>query len=129
MSNYTKERLEQMFAERRRIKEQERIKESQRLAKQKAGEALRRKLHRELLHKLEKEAEAKQKTAQVEASIQALRAPLPVYRTKYVERFPDNEELYTKEELMNPPEGESGRINWDVWELLVRKTRESIYLS
>ena len=126
MSNYTKERLEQMFAERRRIKEQERIKESQRLTKQKAGEALRRKQHRELQHKLKKEAEAKQKTAQVEASIQALRAPLPVYRTKYVERFPDNEELYTKEELMNPPEGESGRLSETFW-LLIEKMKKELW--
>lgn len=127
MSNYTKERLEQVFAERRRIKEQERIKESQRLSKHKAEEALRRKQHREFLHKLEKEAEAKQKAAQVEASIQALRAPLPVYRTKYVERFPDNEELYTKEELMNPPEGENGRINWTKWSESVKATKKLLH--
>lgn len=47
----------------------------------------------------------------------------PVYRTNTMERESREEDLYTKEELMNPPEEESGRINIDVWNRLVKECR------
>lgn len=34
-----------------------------------------------------------------------------------------NEDLYTKEELQNPPEGESGRLNWLQWDKMVEECR------
>lgn len=32
-------------------------------------------------------------------------------------------DLYTKEELMNPPEGETGRLNWLQWDKMVEECR------
>ena len=32
-------------------------------------------------------------------------------------------DLYTKEELMNPPEGEVGRLNWLQWDKMVEECR------
>lgn len=46
-----------------------------------------------------------------------------VYNEKWVEREPREEDLYTKEELMNPPEEETGRINIDVWNRLAKECR------
>lgn len=34
-----------------------------------------------------------------------------------------NEDLYTKEELQNPPEGEAGRLNWLQWDKMVEECR------
>ena len=45
----------------------------------------------------------------------------PVYRTNTMERESRETDLYTKEELMNPPEEETGRIRWDVWTRLVNE--------
>lgn len=39
------------------------------------------------------------------------------------EREPREEDMYTKEELMNPPEGEVGRINWLKWNEVVEECR------
>lgn len=47
----------------------------------------------------------------------------PVYRTNTMQRESREEDLYTKEQLMNPPEEESGRINVEVWNRLVKECR------
>lgn len=49
-----------------------------------------------------------------------------VYNEKWIEREAREEDLYTKEELMNPPEGETGVIRWDVWERLVNEYRSKL---
>lgn len=68
--------------------------------------------------------------AQEERDRQLLRMPIPIYGTKYIERFPsDDRSVYTKEELMNPPEGESGRINWKKWRESVKATKKLLYMT
>ena len=47
-----------------------------------------------------------------------------VYNEKWIEREPREEDLYTKEELMNPPEEETGRINWEYWNKLVSEVKK-----
>ena len=47
----------------------------------------------------------------------------PVYRTNTMQRDSREEDLYTLEELFNPPEEESGRINVEVWNRLVKECR------
>lgn len=37
--------------------------------------------------------------------------------------YTSDEDLYTKEELMNPPEGETGRLNWLQWDKMVEECR------
>lgn len=49
-----------------------------------------------------------------------------VYGEKWLERDPREEDLYTKSELMNPPEGETGRINWSAWFRLVNEYRSKL---
>lgn len=49
---------------------------------------------------------------------------IPVYRTNgRVEREAREDDLYTLEQLFNPPEEETGRINIDVWNRLVKECR------
>lgn len=50
----------------------------------------------------------------------------PVYRTNTMQRESREEDLYTLEELHNPPEEETGRIRWDVWERLVNEYRSKL---
>lgn len=47
-----------------------------------------------------------------------------VYNEKWIEREAREEDLYTKEELMNPPEEETGRINWEYWNKLVSEVKK-----
>lgn len=49
-----------------------------------------------------------------------------VYGEKWLERFPDEADLYTLEQLFNPPEDETGRINIDVWNRLVNEYRSKL---
>lgn len=48
---------------------------------------------------------------------------IPIYKTNTMERESREEDLYTLEELFNPPEEETGRINIDVWDRLVKECR------
>ena len=47
-----------------------------------------------------------------------------VYNEKWIEREAREEDLYTKEELMNPPEGETGRLSDRFWELIEEVKKE-----
>lgn len=79
---------------------------------------LRRKaLEKEKRKKREKEEEKKKYITSRTVS---------VYNEKWIEREPREEDLYTKEELMNPPEEESGRINWSTWNRLVNEYRSKL---
>ena len=79
---------------------------------------LRRKaLEEEKRKKREKEEERKQ---------YFISRTVSVYNEKYTEREPREEDLYTKEELMNIelfPE-ETGRINWEYWNKLVSEVKK-----
>lgn len=37
-----------------------------------------------------------------------------------------DEDLYTKEELQNPPKGETGRLNWLEWDKMVEECRRML---
>lgn len=50
----------------------------------------------------------------------------PIYRTNDMERESREEDLYTLEQLFNPPEEETGRINIDVWNRLVNEYRSKL---
>lgn len=50
----------------------------------------------------------------------------PIYRTNGMEREAREEDLYTLEELFNPPEEETGRINIEVWNRLVNEYRSKL---
>jgi len=79
---------------------------------------LRRKaLEKEKKKKREKEEEKKK---------YIISRTVSVYSEKWIEREAREEDLYTKEELMNPPEGETGTIRWDVWERLVNEYRSKL---
>lgn len=100
----------------------------------KALQALKRKQEHKLIRQREKEAQKAQELAEIkrrqleeEERLREMRT-LNIYRTKYLERFPDENELYTKEELMNPPEGETGKINWDKMDALIEEVK-NIFLS
>lgn len=75
--------------------------------------------------RLEKEREVREKERQ-EMLIFIEQRTVSVYNERYIEREARDEDLYTKEELMNPPEGETGRINWLKWNELVEECRRML---
>lgn len=90
----------------------------------KALQALKRKQEYKLIRQREKEAQKAQELAEIkrrqleeEERLREMRT-LNIYHTKYWERFPDENELYTKDELMNPPEEETGRLSQRFWEII-----------
>ena len=77
---------------------------------------LRRKaLEEEKRKKREKEEERKQ---------YVISRTVSVYDEKWLQREPREEDLYTLEELHNPPEEETGRINWEYWNKLVSEVKK-----
>jgi len=109
--NRTAQALEKLFeASRRR---QQRLKEQETKKYRKAQEST-------------KKDRALQQSTDKEITSQDVRKwHLEVYRTRYVERCPSDDELYqTREEL---EEAEPNSINWDVWDRLVKKTKQQLY--
>ena len=103
-----KDRLQRLLAESRarqaRLKQHKR---EQRERQRKADEHRRKQMQRQLEIQRMEDEERKEK----ERSRQA--------REIDMKGFFGDGELYTKEELMNPPEGETGRIRWQVWDRMV----------
>lgn len=86
-------------------------------------------LQREKERKMEELQALAQKTSQKPLK-QATEPPkkLRTYHTTTIERFSAEEDLYTLEELKNIETlypNETGRINWDVWNRLIAKSREN----
>lgn len=126
MALYTSEQLQIIFQRTRERNEAKRTQKEQREARLKAAERLRKKKHEQHQARLEKEAENARKRAINEQYLKTLRGEIPIYRQKYMERQTSDDDLYTKEELMNPPEGEYGKINWTVWDRLVEKVKNDL---
>lgn len=125
------EKLRRFREEKERQKEKEkkkrekRIKEYQAAYRKAHGHKTRKQQARERRIKekrLEKEREVRENERQERLAFIEQRT-ISIYSEKWLERDPRNEDLYTLEELFNPPEEETGRINKDVWDRLVNEVR------
>lgn len=106
-------------------KREKRIKEYQAAYRKAHGHKTRKQQARERLIKqkrLEKQREVRE-NERLERLAFIEQRTISVYNEKWLERFPDEDDLYTLEELFNPPEEETGRINKDVWDRLVNEVR------
>lgn len=103
-----KDRLQQLLAESRarqtRLRQQKREKKER---QRKADEHRRKQMQRQLEIQRKEDEERKEKERYRQA------------REIDMKGFFGDGELYTKQELMFPPEGEFGRIRWQVWNRLV----------
>lgn len=121
-----KESLQRMYDECKRRHQRKKAKQA---AKYAAAQDETRTMMR-MKAEMEEKARTEALTAQEERDRQLLRMPIPIYGTKYIERFPsDDRSVYTKEELMNPPEGENGRIDWKKWRESVKATKKLLYMT
>ena len=82
-----------------------------------AKEALKKR--KEKQRRLEEQQILKKERQEELQRLKRQRAPLQIYNnTRWLERWLDDDRLYTKEELMNPPKGEKGRLSDKFWELI-----------
>lgn len=114
----TSQELDEYFAlqrEKRKRKEE---------ALQRKKEALERKKNKELTIIKQQQQKVDRR---LENSIYEAQRTIIIYRTKYVERCPSDDELYnTREELMEAEERYEGRINWTMFDKLVEQTKKMI---
>lgn len=121
MALRTKEQLQLLFSERKRINERKRERkeriENERRERVKIFKAER------LPTIFIKSQPEEQKRPQIK---------LQVYSSNFIERFTDEEDLYTLFELKNIEKlfpNEYGRINWSVWFALVEKIHEKLNIN
>lgn len=111
----TSEQLQQLFQERREI--QQRKKEREKLKYKKAAEQIKKQLQK----KFEKEQQLKQQQKEAEEEI-IINIPIGVQR--WIEKQPSEEDLYlTRQELQEAEQRGEGKINWNLWDELVEKTK------
>lgn len=110
----TQEQLLKLFKDSR--EKQNKKKEEEKLKYKKASESIKK----ERAYKLS----IKDKQTQQEPRKQTLQRSMPIYNTRYIERFIDENEVYTKEELFNGIDG--GRINIVKYNELVQQTKQEI---
>lgn len=112
--NRTAQALEKLFeASRRR---QQKKKEAAKEAYRKASESIKRVL------------DSKLSTKQEEQPQDVRKWHLEVYRTKYIERCPSDDELYqTREQLKEAEARGEGKLNWDTFDKLIKKTKHQLY--
>ena len=121
-----KDSLQRMYDECKRRQQRKKAKQAAKYAA--AADETRTMMRMKAEEEIARQNEAL--TAQEERDRQLLRMPIPIYGTRYIERFPaDDRSVYTKEELMNPPEGESGRIDWKKWRQSVKATKKLLYMT
>lgn len=114
----TKEQLQLLFEERKRI--QQRKKEIEKKRYKRLSESTKK-----LLMKKNK-AEHKQ-TPPEPQKLTYFKLSINIYSSPLIEREPRDEDLYTtREEIMNDPTGE---INWNVWDRLVEEFHRKNYFS
>lgn len=116
MAIRTEESLHKLFeASRAR---QQRVKEQETKKYRKAQESTKKALADKLSIKQEKVAQKAQKQPQI---------TFRVYNIKYVERFADEDDLYTsREELMEAEQRGEGKIKWDKFNELVEQTKQML---
>lgn len=105
-----------------RIRQQRKKNKAEKIKQQAiaAKEALKKR--KEKQRKLEQQQRLKQKKKEEQEQLRKERVPLQIYNnSRWLERWLDDDHLYTKEELMNPPKGEKGKINWNKWNELLNK--------
>lgn len=116
------EQLKKEFEERKKAHQLKKQKEKERY--EKARRAVKKALADKLSTANEKCAQKPSITPQIETY------SINIYGNNYIERESAEEDLYTKEELMNIEElypDEVGKINWDVFDMLVKKVRQSFH--
>lgn len=86
-------------------------------------EAEKERKKREKEENLDEEKRKKREYYRIQNQKRYWSTHIPIYRTNGMEREAREEDLYTLEELFNPPEHETGRINIDVWNRLVKECR------
>ena len=91
---------------------------------QQEAEKERKRLEKE--ENLDEEKRKKREYYHIQNQKKYWKTHVPIYRTNDMQRESREEDLYTKEELMNPPEEETGVIRWDVWERLVNEYRSKL---
>lgn len=90
-----------------------------------AKEALKKR--KEKQRRLEEQQILKKERQEELQRLKRQRVPLQIYNnTRWLERWLDDDHLYTKEELMNPPKGDKGAINWTKWNELLNKKNNYI---
>lgn len=113
----TQEKLQKLFEASRARQAKKKLLQQQRYKK--AQQAVKKALADKLSKQQEKCAQRQNASAQIET-----RAPLNIYRTRYIERFVDDYDLYlTREEL---EEAMPNNINWKLWNELVEQTRKEL---
>lgn len=112
----TSEQLQQLFQERREI--QQRKKEREKLKYKKAAEQIQKQLQK----KFKKEQQLKQQQ-QKEAEEEII-ITIPISVQRWIEKQPSEEDLYlTRQELQEAEQRGEGKINWNLWDELVEKTK------
>lgn len=104
--------LEQLFEESR--ERQIRKKQQEKLKYKKAQEAIKKALADIQSKEQKKAAQNAQKQPQIKIS-----RTLTIYNTRFIERFTDDELYSSRQELMEAERRGEGRINWDVWDMLI----------
>lgn len=116
----TTEQLKQYLEDEKNKRLKKQQKEKEKKLKIKAQEALLKQKMRKHLSKLEKEAQKEK-----ERQFQPLSRTIIIYSNKFIERFMDDDDVY--ESIDELKQDESGKINWSVWNSLVKQTRNDIW--
>ena len=115
----TEKSLKKLFAESRA--RQEKRKQEEQLKYKKASQSVKK----ALADKLSTDKEKTSQKAQEQPKI-----TFRVYNTRYIERFADENELYTtREQLKEAEKNNEGKINWELWQTLVNSTRQELGVS
>ena len=112
----TTEELEEYF---KQLKEKRERKEQ----RQKTNEERKQQLEQ---YKLLKQQEKNNR--RLENSLYEQQRTILIYHTRYIQKYTDDEETYTKYELQNIDKlypKETGRLNWDFFYHLVEETKNS----
>ena len=129
----TSTQLQEMFQRSRERKQHE--KEEQKKQKQlqykelckQADELLKKAQEDDRRRKMEELQALAQQTPQKQRKQPYMPQGTPFYNSSLIDdKMFDHITVYTREEIQNMEEKEGGRINWDTWDKLVKKTRQEI---
>ena len=118
MAIRTSEQLLQWLEKEKQKRLQQQKKIQQRKKQIKAQEQQRKLQHRKHIAKLEKQAQKALKPQK-----QTLSRTIIIYKTKYIERFDDDNLYETRQELEN---AFPNNINWNKWQELVDLTKQQL---
>lgn len=127
----TQESLQKLFEESRLRQQKKQLKLQQqeekrqhKLNKQKEIEAYRK--AQESIKKALAKQQSKQQKIEQQRALKWLKTErtISIYHSRYVERFADEDDLYTSREELE--EAMPHCINWTLWDELVNKTRKEL---